>query len=212
MISMLLTAAALVQAIEVQKGGVVTPLKPLLPPVNWVTDVDYPPDASHEGKAGRLHYVLTIDTMGKPDGCHVTLTSGYAELDQYTCAILLKRAKFHPALDAAGHAIRATYSGSFGWQLPYYPKAQEIPRIDLIVEVAKLPAEYTAPALTRVHFAATGKPDACRVEVSSGSAAVDKVACAQVMIQAPVPTQGISGGPTYDTRMVMVTFESASSK
>lgn len=204
--------AALVQAVEVPKGAVATPVKPLLSPGTWVTDNDYPSNASYKGKAGKLHFILTIDATGKPDGCHVTSTSGYAELDQYTCALLLKRAKFSPALDAAGHAIRATYDGTFGWQLPYDPKAQEIPRIDLIVEVTKLPAGYAAPALTRVHFATTGKPDSCRVEVSSGNVAADKVACEQVMIQAPAPTQGVAGGPTYDTRMVMVTFERASAK
>lgn len=209
MVWVVLAATALVQAVDVPKDAVVTPPKPLLSPGTWVTDDDYPSHASYKGKAGKLHFILTIDTAGKSDGCHVTSTSGYAELDQYSCARLLKRTKFSPALDAAGHPVRSTYHGAFGWQLPQYPKAQEIPRIDLIVEVTKLPQGYAAPALTRVHFATTGKPDSCRVEVSSGNAAVDKVACAQVMIQAPAPTQGVSGGPTYDTRMVMVTFEPA---
>ncbi|WP_294250372.1 energy transducer TonB [uncultured Sphingomonas sp.] len=208
----MLVALALGQAGEVPKGPLATPLKPKTAPSSWVTDADYPSSAVDKGKAGRVDFILTVDTTGTPDGCHITATSGYLLLDQHSCAILLKRARFSPARDPSGTPIRATYSNKFGWAASDGSTPGEIPRIDLIVDVAKLPAGYARPALTRVHFAKSGSPDACRVEVTSGVAAIDKVACAQVMLQAPTPTQGIKYGPIFDTRMVSVSFEQTPAK
>jgi TonB family protein len=175
--------------------------------------MDYPPEAFQADESGELHYTLTVDANGNPDSCHITWTSGFAVLDQYSCAIFLKRAKFHPARDAAGKPTRGTYSGTFAWVLPESgSKMQQVPGIDLGVQVAKVPTGYARPALTRVHFSSSGNPDACRVEVSSGSVAIDNVACEQVMLQAPAPTERINGGSKPDTRMVQVTFESMAAK
>ncbi|WP_066726525.1 TonB family protein [Sphingomonas pituitosa] len=209
---MLLGVMALVQAGEVPKSALATPLKPRSAPADWVTDADYPSSAVDKGKVGRVHFTLTVDTKGVPDGCYITATSGFLQLDQHACAILLKRARFSPARDPAGTPIRAIYSNNFAWTSQDGPAPGEIPRIDLIVDVAKLPAGYARPALTRVHFAKSGKPDACRIEVTSGLVAIDKVACQQVMVQAPAPTQGIKYGPLFDTRMVLVTFEPVSAR
>lgn len=195
------------QVAEVPKSSVVTPLSPKTPPGAWVTNDDYPPDALRKRQYGKLRFTLTVDVTGKPDSCHVTWTSGFVELDQYSCAIFLERARFNPARDASGKPIRAPYSSVFMWELPGFTEAREVPGIDLVVEVAKLPKGYVRPALTRVHFAESGKPDACRVEASSGNAAIDKVACEQVMSQAPAPSERIIGGAVPDTRMVQVTFE-----
>jgi len=204
---MLLFAIGFLQSTEVPKGPLATPLKPKSPPGSWATNDDYPSEAIRKEQYGTLHFTLTIDATGRPDSCHITWTSGFAELDQYSCAIFLKRAKFYPARDGAGKPIRATFSSTFRWEIPGAPKARDVPGIDLVVEVAKLPTGYARPALTRVHFARSGKPDSCRVEASSGNAAIDKVACEQVMSQSPAPNERINGGGMPDTRMVQVTFE-----
>jgi outer membrane biosynthesis protein TonB len=183
------------------------PLKPLTNPAQWVTSDDYPPAAFQADQSGTSHFALTIDVTGKPDNCLITWTSGFAELDQYTCAIFLKRARFKPARDASGQPVRAVFSRSVSWRaFTAGSKIDEVPGIDLVVDVAKLPKDYARPALTRVHFGRSGKPDSCRVEVGSGSVAIDKVACEQVMIQAPAPTERINGGFKPDTRMVVVSF------
>jgi TonB family protein len=209
---MLLAAAGFLQVAEVSKGPSATPLRPKTPPGSWATNADYPPGAFYRGKSGKVRFTLTVDTTGTPDSCHITWTSGFVELDQYSCAVLLKRARFGPARDPAGKPIRATFSSTFAWDLPDNAAAREVPGIDLVVEVAKLPAGYARPALTRVHFAKSGKPDSCRVEGSSGHLAIDQAACEQVMLQAPAPTEGVNGGPAFDTRMVQVTFEPARAK
>ncbi|WBY09007.1 TonB family protein [Sphingomonas sp. 7/4-4] len=209
---MLLAAIGFLQAAEVPKGALATPLRLKSAPGSWVTSADYPPKAVAKRKSGKVHFTLTIDTTGKPDSCHITWTSGFAELDQYSCALLLARARFSPARDAAGNPIRATFSSKFGWEMPNNPNPQDVPGIDLVVEVAKLPAGYVKPALARVHFTKSGKPDSCRVEATSGNVAIDKAACEQVMLQAPAPTEGIKGGPVFDTRMALVTFEQARAK
>ncbi|MDT8757595.1 energy transducer TonB [Sphingomonas psychrotolerans] len=209
---MLLLISGFLQSAEVPKGSLAAPPKPKTPPGNWVTNNDYPANAIRENLYGTLHFTLTIDVTGKPDGCHITWTSGFAELDQYSCAIFLKRASFYPARDDTGKPVRGTFSSTFRWELPEGAKARDVPGIDLVVEVAQLPAGYARPALTRVHFGRSGKPDSCRVEASSGNAAIDKVACAQVMSQAPAPTDRIAWGAIPDTRMVQVSFEAAKAK
>jgi outer membrane biosynthesis protein TonB len=211
--TVLLFAIGFLQTAEVPKDSLMTPLTPKSPPGSWVTNGDYPPGAVRNEQYGTLHFTLTVDITGTPDSCHITWTTGFVELDQYSCALLLKRARFNPARDAKGKPVRATYSSKFRWELPSMPKTpREVPGIDLVVAVAKLPTGYARPALTRVHFASSGKPDACRVEASSGSAAIDKVACEQVMYQAPAPTERINGGAVPDTRMVLVTFEQIAAK
>jgi len=212
MVPSLLLALVLLQATGEAKAPAATPPTPKEPPGRWVTNDDYPPNAAENGLYGTVHFTLVIDANGKPESCHITWTSGFAKLDQYSCAIFLKRAKFDPARDGNGQPMRATYSNKFMWDLADGSKAQIVPAIDLLVEITKLPRGYARPVLTRVHFANMGKPDACRVEAGSGNAAIDKLACEQVMIQAPAPTERFSGGARPDTRMVLVTFEATGAK
>jgi TonB family protein len=208
----LLLGLMLLQATGEANASSATPPTPKGPPGKWATDNDYPPNAVDKGYHGTVHFTLVVDPTGKPESCHITWTSGFAQLDQYSCAAFLKRARFNPARDAKGQPIRGTYSNRFRWELPDSTNGELVPAIDLLVEITKLPKGYAHPVLTRVHFAKTGKPDACRVEAGSGNDAIDKLACEQVMIQAPAPTERFSGGARPDTRMVLVTFEASGAK
>jgi TonB family protein len=212
MVRSFLLGLVLLQATGEVKAPSASPLRPKGPPGKWVTNDDYPPNAVENGLHGTVHFTLVVDSTGKPESCHITWTSGFAQLDQYSCAAFLKRARFDPARDAKGQPIRAAYSNRFRWELPDSTNGELVPAIDLLVEITKLPKGYAHPVLTRVHFAKRGKPDACRVEAGSGNVAIDKLACEQVMIQAPAPTERFSGGAKPDTRMVLVTFEATGAK
>jgi protein TonB len=66
---------------------------------------------------GTVAFTLDIDTRGCPTRCTITKSSGFATLDDATCPILMKRARFQPAVDANGVPITATWSNKFTWAL-----------------------------------------------------------------------------------------------
>ena len=92
--------------------------KPRGAPGSWVTTDDYPPSALRENEAGRTGFKLEIDGTGRATNCTVTSSSGHADLDDTACKLLIRRARFAPAKDAAGNGVPDTYSSSVLWQIP----------------------------------------------------------------------------------------------
>jgi protein TonB len=68
---------------------------------------DYPVEAQIRGEEGTVQAELTIDQRGRVIGCSVLRSSGYPSLDNATCSILRRRARFTPARDASGDAVPA---------------------------------------------------------------------------------------------------------
>ncbi len=79
---------------------------------------DYPPSALRNNEAGTVSFKLDIGADGRVTNCSVTNSSGFADLDQTACRLLIRRARFTPAKDTAGNGIPATYSSRFTWQIP----------------------------------------------------------------------------------------------
>lgn len=69
---------------------------------------DYPQDAMDRDQRGSSQLVLLIDEAGKVAGCDVLSPSGVPVLDVMGCQVIRERAKFSPALDAAGKPVRST--------------------------------------------------------------------------------------------------------
>lgn len=87
-------------------------------PQEWLTTDDYPSSAMREGVQGVTGYRLDIGTDGRATGCNVTSSSGSQTLDDTTCRLLLRRARFKPAQDQGGQPIASSYSGRTRWQIP----------------------------------------------------------------------------------------------
>jgi protein TonB len=92
--------------------------RPLGRPGEWVTEADYPTTALRLDHAGTVGFVLTVSAKGRVTGCEITRSSGFAELDAATCALLQRRARFEAARDAAGQPAAGTYANAVRWQLP----------------------------------------------------------------------------------------------
>lgn len=204
-------AMILAMALAGQEAGGGVAAKPVpIGPQSWLSDDDYPPKALAQRAGGTTGFLLLVDAAGKVTDCRVPETSGFVELDQHTCAVLLKRSRFKPARDAAGTAITSVYKGSFTWkQFGDSDKALKAMRPEpfgIELSLAKLPHGYERPALLRLHFSDAGKPDSCRAELGSGSQALDKVACEQALAQTARPDLR-SDGLRPDTRMVQVSVE-----
>lgn len=87
-------------------------------PGSWVVNDDYPAQAIRENMQGRVGFTLDVDSIGKVSACHVTRSSGWEILDQTTCALLKRRARFLPAVDSMGTPVPSTFSSRFRWVLP----------------------------------------------------------------------------------------------
>ncbi|WP_082665295.1 energy transducer TonB [Sphingopyxis sp. H115] len=84
----------------------------------WVTNDDITRDDVANRREGNVTFLLRVDATGKVTGCRPIESSGHAILDTRTCVLLLKRASFKPARDAAGQNVPSFYINRTMWQLP----------------------------------------------------------------------------------------------
>jgi TonB family protein len=87
-------------------------------PGSWVTTNDYPAMALREEMQGVSGFMLTVSPSGLVTDCRITASSGSPQLDQATCANVIRRARFDPALDAKRKPIVGYYSNRVRWQIP----------------------------------------------------------------------------------------------
>lgn len=87
-------------------------------PGAWITDSDYKSRWVREELAGRASFTLGIGANGKVESCTITRSTGHSALDQATCQLITKRAKFKPAKTSGGTATTGTYSSAIRWELP----------------------------------------------------------------------------------------------
>lgn len=200
---MLLVMAVL--AAQAQDGAKpTTPVKPLSSPGSWVANDDYPALAVRQGHEGTVGFLLQIDSSGTPTSCSIAQTSGFEELDERTCAILMQRARFSPARDAKEKPMAAAYSSRLSWVMQHTSMQP--------TGTGPTPAttgpwmtsdDYPASEMRRGHVgslafildvAASGLPTACTVAVSSGYSILDKAACSILMKRARfAPARGPQG-------------------
>lgn len=95
---------------------------PIGNPGNWITRADYPPEALRERREGVVGFRLEIGPNGQVTACNVTVSSGYAPLDEATCRLLSERATFNPGLDAKGRPTNSSYSSRVRWVIPQPPQ------------------------------------------------------------------------------------------
>ena len=85
---------------------------------SYFSDDDYPSSAQRNEEQGTTSVRLSIGTDGRVTDCSVTGSSGSSTLDNATCSILRRRARFTPAKDQAGHPITDSTTTRIRWQLP----------------------------------------------------------------------------------------------
>ena len=115
--------------------GVSRKLAPRGAPQSWVLDDDYPAPSIWEHQEGAVGFRLDVGSDGRTLACTVTASSGHPALDEQTCSLLRRRARFYPALDDQGQPLAAEYNGRFAWRLPDdlapWASWQRLTRIDL---------------------------------------------------------------------------------
>jgi hypothetical protein len=79
------------------------------------SDKDYPRLALQRGEAGIVAFGLLIDETGKVADCMLLATSNVPVLDAQSCAIVVERARFTPAVGADGKPARDAVISRIRW-------------------------------------------------------------------------------------------------
>lgn len=87
-------------------------------PGSWATPDDYPSRALREDREGVARFSVSVGPDGKVTSCSITGSSGHADLDDATCKLVTRRARFKPATDGDGNPTTGSYSNSVRWQIP----------------------------------------------------------------------------------------------
>ncbi len=91
---------------------------PTTDPKDWVGTDDYPSRDLLEGHDGTIVFRLAIGPGGRVTGCDIVHSSGHPGLDQATCRLVSRGARFTPAMDGNGKTVAGTYSNSVKWRIP----------------------------------------------------------------------------------------------
>jgi len=91
---------------------------PLSNPAAWVTTLDYPVAALRANEQGATGFTLRVDKEGRVSGCMIKASSGSGSLDEATCSLVTRRARFRPAVDAEGRPKEGEYTNRVRWVLP----------------------------------------------------------------------------------------------
>lgn len=127
---------------------------------NWdVILSQYPERARAAGEQGPVGFKVTLDRDGYASACEVTHSSGYPQLDNETCQLILNRAVFKGVRDGDGRKVSSVHEGVVNWKLPGS-------------------APNAAPATTTA--AAASKPEkmVCKRRVKTGTLAGYERVCA----------------------------------
>ncbi|MGB7409351.1 MAG: energy transducer TonB [Pontixanthobacter sp.] len=87
-------------------------------PGSWVTTEDYRAVWINREWTGTARFTVGIDTEGRVKNCEILVSTGHSALDNATCALVTRRARFEPARDAQGKAVSGRYTSAIKWTLP----------------------------------------------------------------------------------------------
>lgn len=139
-------------------------------PGTWATPSDYPSRALREAREGVTRFRLEVNSAGRVQSCIITSSSGHADLDETTCSLLSRQARFEPARSKSGEAVRGTWTNAVRWKIPgganSAPEAGELETV-MIVEV-------------------DGRMTECDVIIAVGSGESLNKFCAQNMVSRPI--------------------------
>ena len=89
----------------------------IVPLASLFSEDDYPLSAIFLKQAGTVKVQLLIDEAGAVKDCTLVQTSGIAMLDLRSCAVIIKGAKFKPAVDPEGHPVKSSRTQQITWKL-----------------------------------------------------------------------------------------------
>jgi hypothetical protein len=99
----------------VQQAALSRRVVPASKPGSWLLGDDYPKDALYKGASAIVQFRLMVGADGIPTGCHIQQATNSPEFIKLTCDLLMKRARFAPALDSVGKPVASYFIHSVRW-------------------------------------------------------------------------------------------------
>lgn len=84
---------------------------------SWVVTGDYPTEMLRSAQAAIIEFRLSVGADGVPTACHIQSTTRPKKFDQAVCQSVMRRARFEPALDAAGSPITSYHQNTVHFQI-----------------------------------------------------------------------------------------------
>jgi len=91
--------------------------RPVSDPQKWLRSADYPKSMLSELRTGLVQFRLAIEPDGSISDCTIQQSTNPEDFSRTTCDLIKRRARFEPALDAAGQPIRSYWRGAVRWLL-----------------------------------------------------------------------------------------------
>ena len=89
--------------------------RPLRSPGTWLRPNDYPRGQLYKGASAQIIFRLTVGEDGSVSDCAIQRATKSEEFAATTCVLLRRRARFEPALDAAGRPVASYFVSSVVW-------------------------------------------------------------------------------------------------
>lgn len=83
-----------------------------------ISQDDYPPASLRAEEEGTTSVAIEVNAQGRVSSCTVTQSSGHPRLDEQTCTLVTRRARYDPAKDTTGASIASKASFRFKWVIP----------------------------------------------------------------------------------------------
>jgi TonB family protein len=93
------------------------PATPKSNPGRWIKSSEYPQELLRKGKQAIVNFRLIVDEKGETETCDIQQSTRPVEFDEAVCRALMLRAKFEPALDDKGEAIKSYFINSVTFQI-----------------------------------------------------------------------------------------------
>ena len=181
-------------------------------PGTWFNSKDQPKTALAVAERGPIAYRIDVAPDGKALRCEA---QGNTDLDRKVCEVVMKRARFLPAVDAAGQPSFGVYDGVASFLLPG-KNSRRPDRAKLVVVVDRLPERIASPAFARVAFLVdgTGAIGLCastageRRRFMQTVEALGPPACENIAKDyRPAPARNAAGDAVASVQSAMVRFE-----
>jgi TonB family protein len=176
---------------------------------------DMPDRVQREGITRTVYTRTIVRPDGSTQSCGVEISSGNARLDAYTCALIVKRAKFVAAKWSDGSAVYGVIRVPVAWVAGARPSRNSIEG-DLNLTVKQLPNELQKPHVERLifgveedgHVAFCGADPDWHPGLDRSVPALAQVACDQLAKSyTPVAAKNDAGRITRSVQNATVSFE-----
>ena len=98
-----------------QQNALSVRVAPTNKPGLWLTSADYPSGPLAKGASAIVRFRLMVAADGVPTQCFVQQATMSPEFTKLTCDLLMKRARFSPALDREGKPVASYFISSVLW-------------------------------------------------------------------------------------------------